>query len=298
MPVLQTHYRDSEVVGVNSSDYDLTDSTRVASLFRDVRPDVVVHLAALVAGIGANTMRPADFYYRNTLLVAHMFEHAARAGVCKLVYPFGGCSYPADATSPIDETQLWQGYPHQSSAAYSTAKIMGMVAADAYRRQLGLKTALIIPGNMYGEYDNFITNESHVVPAMIRRFHEATIDRVDEVVMWGSGEPLRDFVYAGDVARTLPFFIEDYDAPSPVNISTSSRTSIRELAETIAALMGYEGTIRWDTGKPDGQSVKIFDATRLHALGQSCPTTLRAGLDRTIAWFRANYATHGDGLRL
>lgn len=297
-PVLERHYGGDNVVAVSSRDYDLMDRTAVDRLLSDTKPEVVVHYAAYSGGIGANKAYPAEFYYRNTLLTAHMFDAAARHHVKKLVYPMGGCSYPAAATSPIDEAQLWQGYPQQESAGYSTAKMMGTVAATSYRAQYGLDASVIVPGNMYGEYDNFDRQASHVVPAMVRRYYEAMRDGVNQVAMWGTGRPQRDFVYAGDVAATIPFFIEEFAEPGPVNISSGSRVSIRELATTIADLVGFGGDIVWDDSKPDGQMVKIFSVERLHALGLACPTSLRDGLTKTIRWFAANYAGATDGLRL
>lgn len=298
LPILQNRYGPTAVAGVSSLDYDLTDPAAVRRLFEDHRPDAVVHLAAYVGGIGANREYPASFFYRNTLLTAHMFEAAAERGLGKLLYPMGGCSYPAAARSPINEEQMWEGYPQKESAAYSTAKKMGLVAADAYRQQRGLTSVVVIPGNMYGEYDNFRYNESHVVPALIRRYWEAKLNGDPSVMAWGTGRATRDFVYAGDVAALFPFFLEEYDSPEPVNLSSGTSTSIRELTETIRELTGYTGEIAWDPSKPDGQLEKIFDVARMKKLGLECPTSLRQGLEQTIRWFGENYATTGDGLRL
>ncbi|MGL6096813.1 MAG: NAD-dependent epimerase/dehydratase family protein [Fimbriiglobus sp.] len=298
MPVLAERYGPDAAHGVSSRDYDLTDSTAAARMFRDHRPDVLVHLAGYSGGIGANRAFPADFYYRNTLLTAVVFEQAARHRVRKLIYPMGGCSYPATATSPIGEDQMWNGYPQPESAGYSAAKKMGIVAATCYRQQHGLNAVVVIPGNMYGEYDNFRADESHVIPAMVRRYLEAKRAGVPTVTMWGTGRPVRDFVYAGDVARCLPFFIDEFDSVGPVNLSSGTTTPIRELAETVRETVGYRGEIAWDTSKPDGQMVKIFDVARMTALGLACPTPLRDGLARTAAWLEKHYDSRGDGLRL
>ena len=298
IPVLRDRYGAAEVVGVSRSAYDLTEPAAVRRLVEDHRPDVVIHLAGYVGGIGANRAFPADFFHRNLMMMANMFQAAAVMGVRKLVYPMGGCSYPATAQSPIAEEQMWAGYPQPDSAAYSSAKKMGIVASEAYRQQHGLNSVVIVPGNMYGEYDNFRTAESHVIPGLVRRFFEAAAAGDREVVCWGTGSPTRDFVYAGDVARCLPFFIEQYDSSEPVNISSGTTTTIRELAETIRELAPYNGELRWDTSKPDGQKFKIFDVKRLHALGLACETPLREGLKRTVEWFAAHYASRGDGLRL
>lgn len=298
LPVLQQTYGSENVVGVSSRDYDLMEKPQVERMFAEQRPDVVVHFAAYSGGIGANRKYPADFYFRNTILTALTFEAAARHKIKKLVYAIGGCSYPADAASPIGEDQLWKGYPQADSAGYSTAKMMGTVASKSYRRQYGLNSVVVIPGNMYGEYDNFSRLESHVVPATIRRFHEAKREGRNEITMWGTGKPERDFVYAADVAKTIPFFIDRYDSSEPVNISTGAATSVKSLSEAAAKLTGFSGKILWDSSKPDGQMIKIFAAGRLRSLGLSCDTPLEIGLKNTIGWFIRNYDERGDGLRL
>ena len=291
MPVLNQKYGAKNVVGLSSKNYDLTDPIQVKKMFEDLKPDVLLHLAAYVGGIGANSKLPADFFYINNLLTSLAFDYAAKTKITKLIYPIGGCCYPNTAPSPISEQEMWNGYPQKESAGYAMAKKVGVVASLAYKEQYGLNSIITVPGNMYGEYDNFKTSESHVIPATIRRFYEAKINNVDKVIMWGSGKPQRDFVYAGDVASTFPFFIDDYDSTDPVNISSGSTTSIRELAETVMELVGYTGQIVWDTTKPDGQMVKIFDTKRMKDLGLSCPTTLREGLKKTIDWFVKNYQT-------
>lgn len=298
LPILEEQYGSDRVVGLSRRDYDLLDPRDVRKMFEERRPDVVVHLAAYSGGIGANRAYPADFYYRNTLLTSLTFEEAARNKIGKLIYPMGGCSYPATATSPISEEQMWQGFPQVDSAGYSCAKKMGLVASWAYRLQHGLNSVVLIPGNMYGEFDNFRTTESHVVPAMIRRYYEAGLNKTSRVEMWGTGKPQRDFVYAGDVARLIPWFIENYDSSEPVNLSSGTATPIRELAEKIRDLTGFGGDIVWDAAKPDGQMIKIFDVKRLNGLGLSCETPLAEGLEKTIAWLRTHYAGHGDGIRL
>lgn len=296
--ILRDRYGPERVVAVSSRDYDLMNAGHVERMFADIAPTVVVHYAGYSGGIGANRAFPADFYFRNTVMTALVFEAAAKYRVSKLIYPMGGCSYPAGAISPIDESQLWAGYPQAESAAYSTAKMMGTVAARAYEAQYGLNSTVIIPGNMYGEWDNFRLSDSHVVAALIRRCHEATLADLPDVTMWGSGRPTRDFVYAGDVAATIPFFIENFDEVGPINLSTGTRTSIRALAGTIARLTGFNGAINWDLSKPDGQLDKIFATDKLRALGLSCPTTLDQGLTATIEWFKRHYHVGGDGLRL
>lgn len=298
MPILLQRYGAGHVIGLCRRDYDLMEPDQVRRMFAEQKPDVLIHLAAYSAGIGANKEYPADFYYQNTLLTALVFQEAAINRVKKMIYTMGGCSYPATARSPIDESQMWDGFPQIESAGYSMAKKMGIVASISYRKQYDLNSVVLIPGNMYGEYDNFRPGESHVIPAMVRRYYEAKKAGAKEVVMWGTGEPVRDFVYAGDVAATIPYFIEHYDSSDPVNISSGTATSIRELAETIKEMVGFEGRIVWDASKPNGQMVKIFDVKRMKSLGLSCDTPLRDGLRRTIDWLAQNYEARTDGIRL
>jgi GDP-L-fucose synthase len=298
LPQLKLKYPHAKVVGLSSQDYNLMNPPEVIKMFEDLQPEVLIHLAAYSGGIGANRTYPADFYYRNTLLTALVFEQAAKFGVKKMIYTMGGCSYPATAKSPIDESQMWEGYPQPESAGYSAAKKMGIVASQSYRTQYGLNSVVLIPGNLYGEYDNFRNSESHVVPALLRRFYEAKLNNLEEVIMWGSGAPKRDFVYAEDVAKVIPYFINNYDSSEPVNISYGTTTAIKELSEVIKEVTGFEGKLGWDTTKPDGQMVKIFDVTKLNSLGLYCNTPLRDGLEKTFAWLSTNYHRKTDGIRL
>ncbi len=292
VPVLRSAYA-SEIVPVSGKDCDLRERQDAESLFTKVRPTIVVHLAARVGGILSNKKYPVEFYYDNVLINTHVVHQAHRARVKKLVMTFGGCSYPASAVSPIDESQMWNGYPQKESAAYSVAKKLEYVQSVAYREEYGFKSVCLIPGNLYGEFDNYSLEHSHVIPAMIRKFYEAERDRKDLVPLFGTGRPQRDFVYAGDVALLIPYFIEQYDSSEPINISSGTTTSIADLAEMIKKYIGYTGKLMFDTGKPDGQMVKIFDVKKLHALGLKCPTSLDDGLKKTIGWFREEYPRGG-----
>jgi len=276
---------DAALFPVSRSDYDLLDPTAAARALADIQPDAVIHLAAKVGGIIANKDYPADFFFENNVINTWMFDACRKAGVKKLVTFMGGCSYPAQAVSPIDENQMWQGFPQVESAPYSVAKKLLLIQADAYRRQYGLNAIVLIPGNVYGPFDNFNWEYAHVIPAMIRRFIEARDAGQPILTCYGSGKPTRDFVYAADVAQLVPWFLEHYNAIEPVNLSSGTRTSIRELAEMIKAATGYTGTIEWDTGKPDGQMDKIFSVERMKGLGLSCDTSLEEGLRLTIQWF-------------
>lgn len=298
MPIMYEKYGKENVIGLCSKDYNLMDYKQAEKMFVDLKPEILVHLAAYSGGIGVNKKCPGDFYFINTILTANCFELAAKHGVKKMIYTMGGCSYPSTATSPINEEQMWQGYPQEESAGYSSAKKMGIVASKSYRTQYGMDSVVLIPGNMYGPYDNFRSEESHVVPGMLRRYYEAKLDNVPKVTMWGTGTPTRDFVYAGDVAALIPWFIDNYDQTGPINLSSGTTTSIKELAETIKEMTGYEGEIEWDTSKPDGQMIKIFDVSRMRELGLTCPTSLAEGLRKTAVWLEKNYESKGDGIRL
>lgn len=296
VPVLRKAFPDTALLTVRRKDYDLLREAEVERMFRDLKPTVVIHLAAKVGGILANRDFPADFCYENLLNNTLVFEHARRARIRKLVTFMGGCSYPADAKSPIDESQFWRGYPQSESASYSAAKMMLLELSKSFRRQHGFNSIVLVPGNMYGEYDNFTLEGSHVIPAMIRKFIEARDGGKPRVEFWGTGKPKRDFVYAGDVAALVPHFLTRYETSDPINISTQTETSIRDLAETVRELTRYRGEIHWDTTRPDGQMVKIFSAAKLHSLGLRCSTSLREGIERTIRWFEAN--RHAGQVRL
>jgi GDP-L-fucose synthase len=288
VPALRTAFPQATLLTVGRKDYDLLDQSAATQMFTELKATIVVHLAAKIGGILANRTYPADFCYENLLSTVLVFEAAHRAGVRKFVGFMGGCSYPATARSPIGEDQFWQGYPQPESAPYSAAKLMLLLLSSSYRRQHGFNSIVLVPGNMYGEYDNFNIEASHVVPAMIRKFIEAREENLPRVSFFGTGRPTRDFVYAGDVAALVPRFITDYESSDPVNISTQTETSIRDLAATIGKFTGYRGEIVWDTSHPDGQMVKIYDASRLRSLGLCCPPPLSDGLERTIAWFEAH----------
>jgi GDP-L-fucose synthase len=270
---------------VGRKDYDLLKPDAAARMLETHRPDTVIHLAAKVGGIIANKDYPADFFYENMAINLNTFDACFRSGVKKLITFMGGCSYPATATSPIGEDQMWKGLPQTESAPYSTAKKMLIIQSSSYRKQHGFNSIVLIPGNIYGEYDNFNWEYAHVIPAMIRRFIEAKESGAPSIACYGSGRPTRDFAYAGDVARLVPWFMEHYDSSEPINLSSGTRTSIRDLAESIKRVTGYAGDIEWDTSKPDGQIDKIFDVQKLQSLGLRCDTPLEAGLRKTVAWF-------------
>lgn len=273
-------------------DYDLLEQNDVRRLFAETHPDIVFHLAGLVGGIMANKERPAQFCYQNLFMGTTVLHEAWRAGVAKYIGLIGGCSYPASAPSPISEAELWNGYPQPESAPYSLAKKMAVTLAQAYRQQYSFNAIILVPGNVYGPADNFDLENSHVIPALIRKFIIARSSGQEEVVAWGSGKPVRDFIYIEDACEAILRAAGSYDGSEIINLSSGVQTSIRELVETVAELVGYEGMIRWDTEKPDGQMLKGFDVTRMRNwLGYSCRTSLREGLAKTVAWFESNYGT-------
>jgi len=272
--------------------FDLLEQTQVRRLLAETKPEVVFHLAGLVGGIGANRDRPAEFNYQNLMIGAMALNEAWRAGVKKFVTLMGGCSYPAKAPSPIKETELFNGYPQKESAPYSLAKAMSAVQAQSYRQQYGFNAIVLVPGNLYGPHDNFDLNNSHVIPALIRKYTEAKNSGAREVVAWGSGKPVRDFVYVKDACEAILLAAEKYDGADLINISSGQPVTIKELTEMIAELVGFEGRVVWDASKPDGQMEKGFDVTRMRqVLGFECRTSLREGLRQTIAWFTENNQT-------
>jgi nucleoside-diphosphate-sugar epimerase len=275
---------------VRSRDYDLTREADVERLFDDVDVDVVLHLAGLVGGIGSNKERPSDFFFQNIMMGVLTMEHARRAGVEKLIAAGAGCGYPEHAPLPLAEEDLWSGFPQQESAPYSLAKRMLHVQSLAVWRQHRFPAVVTIPGNIYGPYDNFDLEHAHVIPALVRKFVEATAGGTHGAVeVWGSGRPTRDYVYAGDVARGMLRAGEVYDRPELVNLSAGRETSVREVVELLAEITGFEGEVAWDASRPDGQSRRRFDVAKARRdLDFECTTSLAEGLRRTVDWYRQN----------
>lgn len=281
--------KGANVIIPSRKDYDLLEQESVRRMMRDIKPEVIFHLAAYVGGILANRDYPADFCYRNMVLGSHVLHEACNFGVRKYVTLIGGCSYPALAPSPIHEDSLWNGYPQPESAPYSLAKAMSVELSKAYRRQYGFDSIVLVPGNLYGPHDNFSLTSSHVIPALIRRFTEARREGKPSVEAWGSGKPKRDFVYVGDACSAIIRATEIYSGPEIINISSGTRITIRELVETTARLCEFKGKIDWDATKPDGQMDKGFDVSRMKDwLGFECNTSLEQGLRLTVEWFLSN----------
>ena len=266
-------------------DYDLTREADVERLFADAQPELVFHLAAEVGGIGANRANPGRYWYANLVMGAHVLEQAREHGVDKVVVAGTVCAYPKFTPVPFHEDDLWAGYPEETNAPYGVAKKSILVGAQAYREQYGLNAIFLLPANLYGPRDNFHPTNAHVIPDLIRKM----VDSRDEVVLWGDGSPTREFLYVDDAAEGLLVAADRYEGAEPVNLGTGSEIAIRELAELIAELTGFEGEIVWDASMPNGQPRRSLDTTRARELfGFEARTPLRDGLERTIAWYRAN----------
>jgi GDP-L-fucose synthase len=264
-------------------DYDLTRWGDAEHLFADARPELVYHLAAEVGGIGANRANPGRYWYANLLMGAHVVERSRLHGVSKLVIAGTVCAYPKHTPVPFSEDDLWNGYPEETNAPYGVAKKSVLVGAQAYRDQYGLNAIFLLPANLYGPRDHFHPTNAHVIPDLIRKLSEGR----SEVVLWGDGSPTREFLYVEDAAAGLALAAERYDGAEPVNLGTGAEISIRELAETVAELTGFEGELVWDTSMPNGQPRRSLDTTRARELfGFEARTPLREGLARTIAWYR------------
>ena len=275
----------ADVRVVRSADYDLRDPAATRAAVKGA--DTVIHLAANVGGIGFNREHPAPLVYDNLMMTANIFEQCRDAGVAKLVSACTVCAYPKFVDAPFSEDDLWNGYPEESNAPYGLAKKMMLVLSDAYRRQYGFDSCAPIVANLYGPNDNFDLESSHVIPAMIRKFVEA-IDRGEPTVtLWGTGNPSREFLYVDDAARGLLLAAERLEVSDPVNLGVGRETRIRDLAELIAGLSGFEGELVWDTSRPDGQPTRYLDVSRARELmGFEATVPLEDGLARTIASFR------------
>jgi GDP-L-fucose synthase len=274
-----------EVLAARRRDYDLTSLDDTARAFEDAKPELVFHLAAEVGGIGANRANPGRYWYANLVMGAHVLEQSRIAGVEKVVVAGTVCAYPKHTPVPFREDALWDGYPEETNAPYGVAKKAVLVGAQAYREQYGLNAIYLLPANLYGPRDNFDLHTSHVIPALIRKMLESK----DEVVLWGDGSPSREFLYVDDCVEGLLLAAERYDGAEPVNLGTGVETTIRELAETVADVTGFEGEIVWDTSMPNGQPRRSLDASRAAELfGFRAQTALRDGIERTAAWYRTH----------
>jgi GDP-L-fucose synthase len=269
-----------------SSEYDLRDREAIRAALYDLRPDVVIHLAAVVGGIGANRANPGRFFYDNAIMGIELIEQSRVYGVAKFVQIGTVCAYPKFTPVPFREDDIWDGYPEETNAPYGLAKKMLLVQAQAYRQQYGFNAVYLIPVNLYGPGDNFDPDSSHVIPALVRKFIEAKERGDSEVVAWGTGSASREFLFAADAAEGIVLATERYDGDEPVNLGAGREITIRELTQTIGRLVGYEGSVRWDASQPDGQPRRMLDTSWARQLfGFEAATSFEAGLKQTIDWY-------------
>jgi GDP-L-fucose synthase len=276
----------TEVFVPRSADYDLRSAEAIERALRDGQPEIVIHLAAVVGGIGANRENPGRFFHDNAVMGVQLMEHARLAGVAKFVQIGTVCSYPKFTPVPFREDAIWDGYPEETNAPYGLAKKMLLAQGQAYRAQYGFDVIHLIPVNLYGPGDNFDPASSHVIPALIRKCVEAKASGADHIEVWGTGSASREFLYVDDAAEGIVLATERYDDADPVNLGTGREVTIRELVELIVRLAGFEGEVRWDASKPDGQPRRALDTSRARErFGFVARTPFEEGLQRTIDWY-------------
>jgi len=267
-------------------DYDLTVEADVARLYEDARPDVVIHLAAEVGGIGANRDHPGRFFYANAAMGMHLIEHGRRHGIKQFVQTGTVCAYPKHCPTPFREETMWDGFPEETNAPYGVAKKSLFVMLDGYHREFNMNAAVVVPVNLYGPNDNFDLHTSHVIPALIRKCVEARENNADKIECWGTGSASREFLFVTDAAEGIVTAAEKMTTPDPINLGNGREVTIKELVETIVRLTGFRGKIEWDPTKPDGQPRRCLDVTRASdRLGWSAKVDLEEGLSQTIEWF-------------
>lgn len=282
-----------EVVGANRAIVDLQDEKATFSFVNSIKPKMIIDAAARVGGIGANSKFPVEFLSENLAIQGNLMKAAFQVGVEKFIFLGSSCIYPRDCIQPIKEEYLMSGPLEPSNSAYAIAKIAGIELINSYRREFGLKWISLMPTNLYGPNDNFTYNESHVLPAFVRRFVEATAHNLPSVEMWGTGSPLREFLHADDLARAVVIASQSYDSELHLNIGTGIETSIKELATLVSNLSGFRGTINWDHTKPDGTPRKVLDISRVSDLGWKPTITLEDGIASTISWYK-NASARGE----
>ncbi len=272
-----------------SREYDLVDAEGIARLYTDADPSVVIHLAAVVGGIGANMEHPGSFFYKNLMMGVQLMEHARLRKIKKFVALGTICAYPKFTPVPFKENDLWNGYPEETNAPYGLAKKMMLVQSQAYRQEYDFNSIFLLPVNLYGPRDNFDLKSSHVIPAMIRKFYEAKQNNRESVVLWGDGSPTREFLFAEDCAKGILLATKEYDKSEPVNLGSGMEISIADLADKIKSLVGFEGEIVWDKSKPNGQPRRCLDVSRAKKeFGFSAKVDFDSGLDRTVKWYIEN----------
>jgi GDP-L-fucose synthase len=269
--------------------YNLVEMQAVEKAYQDAKPDIVIHLAAIVGGIGANQRNPGDFFYDNLMMGVQMMEIGRQRGIEKFVALGTICCYPKFTPVPFKEESLWDGYPEETNAPYGLAKKMLLVQSQAYRQQYGFNSIFLMPVNLYGPADNFKPGSSHVIPALIKKCFDAIKQGAKEIVVWGTGKPTREFLYVEDAAEAILLATEKYDKSEPVNIGAGFEISIKDLAGLIVKLTGFRGKITWDTSKPDGQPRRMLDTGKaFREFGFKAETDFQDGLKKTIEWYKKN----------
>lgn len=280
--------RVAEVLAPTREAYDVRVATAVQQMFADLPPHIVIHLAAVVGGIGANRERPGEFFYDNLIMGAHLMEIARQRQIEKFVSIGTVCAYPKHTPIPFREKDLWNGYPEETNAPYGLAKKMLLVQGQAYRQQYGFRSIFLLPVNLYGPRDHFDPGVSHVIPALIKKCLDARDAKAREIVVWGDGSPTREFLYVEDAAEAVVLATERYDGSDPVNVGSGREICIRDLVDLIAELTGFRGAVRWDARQPNGQPRRQLDTSRAQqAFGFRATTDFREGLERTISWYEA-----------
>lgn len=273
-----------------SKDYDLTKEKSIIDLLNDTNPNMIIHLAAVVGGIGANRENPGSFFYKNLMMGVQLIEQARLHDVDKFVAIGTICAYPKYTPVPFKEEDLWNGYPEETNAPYGLAKKMMLVQSQAYRQQYGFNSIYLLPVNLYGPRDNFDPKTSHVIPALIKKCIDAVNEGKDEIVVWGTGNATREFLYVEDCAEAIVLAAEKYNSSDPVNIGSGFEISIKDLVNLIAELTGFKGKIVWDATKPDGQPRRLLDTSKAEKyFGFKAKTDFREGLKKTIEWYKKNY---------
>jgi GDP-L-fucose synthase len=287
--------RCGNIVVPRSKEYDLRDRDAIIRLYSETRPHFVIHLAAVVGGIGANRANPGKFFYDNAIMGIQLIEYARRMSVEKFVAVGTVCAYPKFAPVPFRELDLWNGYPEETNAPYGLAKKMMLVQSQAYREQYGFNSIFLLPVNLYGPGDNFDLETSHVIPALIRKCVEARAAGKAEIVLWGDGSPTREFLYVEDAAEGRLLATEHYDGAEPVNLGTGEEIRIRDLALMIAQEVGFSGKILWDSSKPNGQPRRCLDVKRAQScFGFRARMPLQTGIQKTIEWFKSSLSGRGE----
>ena len=270
-------------------EYDLRDLGAIKKMYIVSNADIVMHLAAIVGGIGANRGNPGSFFYDNLIMGIQLMEEARKSDIEKFVAIGTICAYPKFTPIPFKEDNLWDGYPEETNAPYGLAKKMLLVQSQAYRQQYGFNSIFLLPVNLYGPGDNFDPKSSHVIPALIKKFYEAKVNNEPEVVVWGTGKATREFLYVEDCAEAIVLATEKYDKVDPVNIGAGFEISIKDLAYLIREIIGFKGKIVWDTSKPDGQPRRCLDTSRADKeFGFKAKTDFKKGLEKTIKWYKEN----------